>query len=278
VTRGTGDPTLHDQRGTEVSPGLILAADQIDAATVSPGDPVPVTLLWQATKPLPDILGSLRLELPNGPEIQRDDERIGGSFPSDRWPVGGTVREQRLLEVPPSAPPGRAIVELVVSDGPPVFLGSVTIRAVRRDFQPPSLAHPVQASFGDVIGLAGYDLSIDRPRPGGELVVTLVWQSLRTTATSYHVFVHLLDSTEHIWAQWDGEPRNWSYPVTAWVPGEYVVDRYTLSLPTPTPPGSFVLEVGLYDAVSGARATIVPKPGSPTQDRIILQSIDVVAR
>src|SRR5205823_5685230 len=162
-------------------------------------------------------------------------------------------------------------MSLVLGDATVVPLGSVAIRGVTRDFQRPATTHPLALRLGDGFALAGYDLSRDRIRPGDEAVVTLDWQALQATTRSYHVFVHLLDPQNHVVAQWDGVPRDWTYPTSAWLPGEYVVDTYRLKLPPQTPPESLTLEAGLYDVDSGQRLPVTPASGGPADNRAILQ-------
>ena len=48
-------------------------------------------------------------------------------------------------------------------------------------------------------------------------------------------------------------PANWTRPTTGWLPGEYVTDLHTLTLPAELPDGPLTLRVGLYDPATGAR-------------------------
>ncbi len=73
---------------------------------------------------------------------------------------------------------------------------------------------------------------------------------------SYHVFVHLIDDAGNILAQSDAIPANWTRPTTGWLPGEYVIDTHTLSLPAELPTCSLSLRIGLYDPATGARLRI----------------------
>ncbi|MCS6909681.1 MAG: hypothetical protein NZM11_03820 [Anaerolineales bacterium] len=74
-------------------------------------------------------------------------------------------------------------------------------------------------------------------------------------ADSYHVFVHLTDADGVIVAQSDGAPANGTRRTTGWLPGEYVVDPRTLSLPAGLTPGAYTLTAGLYRPDTGARLT-----------------------
>ncbi|MCB8929437.1 MAG: hypothetical protein H6652_27850, partial [Ardenticatenaceae bacterium] len=80
----------------------------------------------------------------------------------------------------------------------------------------------------------------------------LLWRAESEMPTSYRVFIHLVNADGQIVAQADGEPANWSRPTTGWVPGEYILDAHTLSLPPDLPPNAS-LRIGLYDPATGQR-------------------------
>jgi hypothetical protein len=275
VTLNQRDTSLKNQQSVEAAPGLTLIGDEFKASVVAPGDVVPVTLLWQSKAALGHVAASVAIQPASGPALTSADAPIGGDFPTEKWPVGATVREQRAVAVPATTPAGKAALVLKLPNGASATLGSIDVKAVQRDFSAPTLAHPVSASFGDSLALTGYQLSPDPPRRGSALGVTLSWHALRTPTVSYHVFVHLLDAKEHIWAQWDGEPKNWTYPVTAWVPGEYVSDSYSLDLPGSLPAGTYAIEVGLYDPATGQRLSVAGSAGPPAADHLVLQQVVV---
>lgn len=93
----------------------------------------------------------------------------------------------------------------------------------------------------------------ERSQPGGDLRVKLIWRAERPTGQNYKVFVHLLDATGQAVAQRDGEPVAWQRPTSTWQPGEEIVDRYGLALPSELPSGSYTLMIGLYEPATGAR-------------------------
>ena len=74
--------------------------------------------------------------------------------------------------------------------------------------------------------------------------------------TSHTVFVHLLDDARQVRGQRDGIPVNGAYPTTLWRPGEFVTDGYEIAVE----PGQYTVEVGLYDAASGARLPVASDP------------------
>ena len=107
-----------------------------------------------------------------------------------------------------------------------------------------------------VATLAGFTDSPSPPcslSPSLPCRLPLVWRAEMETATSYHVFVHLVDEAGNILAQSDGVPGDWTRPTTGWLPGEYVTDVHTLILPAELPDGPLTLRAGLYAPTTGKR-------------------------
>ncbi|MCI0476726.1 MAG: Gmad2 immunoglobulin-like domain-containing protein, partial [Anaerolineales bacterium] len=82
--------------------------------------------------------------------------------------------------------------------------------------------------------------------------VILYWRALAQMNTSYTVFVHLLDAQGKVIAAGDAVPGNGDFPTTGWIEDEYITDAHTLSLEN-VPPGTYQIEIGVYDPVTGAR-------------------------
>jgi hypothetical protein len=87
---------------------------------------------------------------------------------------------------------------------------------------------------------------------------------------NYTVFTHLVDESGMVRAQQDGMPVNGAYSTALWLPGEFVTDTHTLTLPSDLPPGDYGLEVGLYRAETGARLTV-----TGGGDRVTLGKVNV---
>jgi hypothetical protein len=121
-------------------------------------------------------------------------------------------------------------------------------------------AQPINESNG-WIRLNGYALT-PAAAPGGQVLLTLLWQSLQPVGTDYQVFVHLLDAQGNKLLQRDGQPVVWLRPTSTWQPGEIIADRYGLLLPATIPAGRYTLAVGLYDPVTGQRLAVSAGPAS----------------
>jgi uncharacterized membrane protein len=149
---------------------------------------------------------------------------------------------------------------------------------------------PIEAVFEDRIRLVGYVLETEhrglsaspRPpdpvslQPGGQLYLSLFWQSLAGIPSDYTVFTHLYDQSERLWGQKDGPPIDGSYPTSKWQLGETLVDRYEIPLHPQAPAGAYRLAVGLYDPSTGVR---LPVSGDASvlmgADRVLLTRVQV---
>ncbi len=111
----------------------------------------------------------------------------------------------------------------------------------------PDPAFPSGAAFGPEIQLAGYDFVV-----GEQLALTLFWRVGLRPDIPYTVFIHVLDEAGEIVAQRDVMPVDGALPTTCWQPGEFVRDAHRLDV-SALPPGTYVVQVGLYDQATGLR-------------------------
>jgi hypothetical protein len=110
--------------------------------------------------------------------------------------------------------------------------------------------------FGDDIRLLGYALDTSGVESGKPAHLVLYWQALAEVDLEYTVFVHALDESGQLVAQWDSMPRENKYPTTHWLPGRVVTDPHVLALPTGLASGTYRLAVGMYFWQTGERLPI----------------------
>jgi hypothetical protein len=140
-------------------------------------------------------------------------------------------------------------------------LGEIEVTAPDRVFEAVEMETAVSATFTQnnqplitLVGLTQSPVS-DPSASSGQVLqspISLLWRAETEMPTSYRVFIHLVDGDGQILAQADGEPANWSRPTTGWVPGEYIFDDHTLTLP-PNLPADANLRIGLYDPTTNQR-------------------------
>jgi hypothetical protein len=92
---------------------------------------------------------------------------------------------------------------------------------------------------------------------------------------SYTVFVHLLDASGVLRGQKDNVPASGAYPTTLWQPGEFVIDRYEIALPSDLPPGEYTLQAGMYLAGSGQRLAVSGGGDGVTSDGVVLGKVSI---
>lgn len=132
---------------------------------------------------------------------------------------------------------------------------------------PGSDPYPIQAQFGDVARLVGYD--VQRQQDGASVQLTLYWQALREVDRSYVVFVHVYDAAGQRIGQHDSPPGLGAFPTRGWVAGEYIVDPHPIELNgTATP---LVAWIGLYEPTTGARLPVADAAGNPSGDHLVIE-------
>lgn len=233
--------------------GLALLGYDLPVTTVRTGERLPFTLDWQA-EVAPGSDWQLAVNLIDGKgqiAMQTPISPVPG-YPTSQWRPKDTWRGIHTLLLSPRLSSGLYTLTLGFPEGPIIPLGALTVTAPAHTFTAPTFAHLQTARFSDLATLLGYDLS-PMPAPGTTLTLTLIWQANRETERSYKVFVHLMSTDGQLIAGSDATPAAWQRPTTGWVAGEYIVDRHELSLPVDLPTGHYVLEVGLYDEVTGIR-------------------------
>jgi len=256
--------------------------------TAKPGEQIPVTIYWQALQsPKEDV--AVRFQVRD----QADQVWEGGTwplagpnYPTTRWPARSIVAGRYAFLLPGDVAPGPAQVEVLPvnaaqTNPQPIPLFQVNVAGILRTFEVPPMSHQVNAHLDNKIKLLGYDLEPAHGvvSPGGTLRLVLYWQAQAPIATSYTVFTHVLDDQAHIWGQVDQLPASGARPTTGWVAGEVIADATVLALPSTTPPGEQVIEVGLYDPTTGQRLPAFDQRGQRLeQDRILLGRVHVIRR
>lgn len=262
--------TAHPQHAVEATLGdLSLLGYTAAPDTGTAGASVDYGLFWHAAdKPQGDWTVQVQLRNSAGEvQVEQSSRPADNSYPTSAWNVGETVLDWHNLSLPADLGVGEYQVFVLLSDASSgavagqASLGTLNVQNVPHQFTAPTVEHPLQVQFGGLIELLGYD-AVVTPKTAQ---ITLYWKSNGPSDKSYTVFVHLLDSTNRVVAQQDGIPAGGSRPTTGWVAGEYIVGNYTLGMPAQASPGGYQLEIGLYDAETGARLET-----ADGQDRVLI--------
>jgi hypothetical protein len=267
-----GPEWASDRPVVRYPPGLELQWEVL-RETVTAGETLYPTLTWRAEEqPGSDVATSIRLVGPDGTTwSQAADERpLGEMFTTHRWQSGQTGQQRFALPVPLGTPPGDYTVELLVYDPAsgtawePDALGTEAARAASTvDAQTPAAlalgriavtrpepTAPISsrlAQFGP-LALLGAKTAATTVAPGDEIPVEMMWQAVQSPGEPLVVVLQLLDQAGHVAAGLEAQPLDGRYPTQAWIQGEVVRDRHTLTLPVNLAPGSYRLIAGVYRA------------------------------
>jgi 4-amino-4-deoxy-L-arabinose transferase-like glycosyltransferase len=247
--------------------GVEMAAGQ---NTVPGGEPIIVTLYWQAMAAVANgYLSSVHLlgrEWQSVGQINRHP--ASGQIPTSRWRAGEIYRDVYHVYVDETAvAPSQLLVSASLYDTTagqplpatnlegqainPVLVGErARLAAVNLSPEP---ATPLDIPFADGVTLAGYRWGAETAVPGQTIPLTLTWQATGTPSQDYTVFVQLLDANREWVAGADAPPVNNFYPTSLWQRGDVVDDTHWLTIPADLEPGNYPVLVGLYDPVSGTR-------------------------
>jgi len=237
---------------------------------VAPGDPFFITLYWQTDERVNiDYFDTVQLFSGDLKVTQADQAMGTGSFPdypASQWKPGEIVRDTVFLQMPEDAPSPVALTLLVAAydRGTGVRVGEIMFGVVPLTrIEPltlPSDVIPVRAEFGiSKLFLTAYAIR--------ERALTLYWQADNASTEDAIIFVHLFDSNGNFAAGADSRPRNGLYPTLAWQAGEGIVDDHPLP---DAPPGTYTIKIGMYDAATQNRLTVVNANGEAIPDGVLV--------
>ncbi len=270
----------------EVGEGLRIVGVGALPDGIEVGHTFPLTLFWQAVRPPSgDYLARLRLVGADGTVVAEAAQAPGrADFPTSSWRQGEIVRDVWSFSVPVALPadPMTPVpagtyglyLDLVTADlrplSPSTDLGALRVTVPARDFSPPAVAHRVDAHLADMATLLGYGPLPADLQPGETFTLTLYWRADALIDRSYTVFVHLVGPDDHIYAQQDSVPVEWTRPTAGWFPAEFIRDEYRLTVDPAAPSGTYQIRVGWYDPHTGRRVPAVDAGGTPLGDHIVL--------
>jgi hypothetical protein len=247
-----------------------------------PGQPITITLYWQAKQALEQdadvtlqafVGGDHRIALVNGSPLGGHSTR-----PTSSWRPGEVIKDVWTMDLPEDAP-APALVRLDAGLFLPETLVTLPVRNLAGEDIPAAMAelrlepitwptyqgdHPLDLDFGHVIKLIGYELSPESET--GRLDVTLYWQAVASPGEAYTAFLHLLDSNGELVVQSDVIPGQGLFPTSAWQTGDVVLSQHQLDLNTDLPAGDYRLVAGLYHAFEGTRLPVFETGGEATPD------------
>jgi hypothetical protein len=249
---------------------LRLIGYHLGKKAVRPGDWLPVTLYWQATRPLTlNYSAFVHLLDQNGRSIaQVNTYPDGGKWPTSMLQPGKVLEDTYYVPVPPEteAPLATRLALGIFEFEDSVRAAKVAVNPAGETAEPivagppllphrwPVLAPPqtLEANFGNQIRLIGYNPINDKKiRPGETVSLSLYWETLQAPGQNLNLFIHLIDPTTGAQvAGFDGPPQ---FPTGFWQPGNTFIDTRALAFPPDLPPGDYELRIGWYNLINFSR-------------------------
>jgi hypothetical protein len=288
-----GDITIPPELHLAAASGeeIEIAGYLLPESAVTAGDFVPLTLAMRAPAGTEDYyvpvlhIGDLSYPFTTDSHVTSPD-----------WQPGEIIVERFDFALPHDLPAGtypiRASLKNLSTDinsATSLSLGSLAVAGQDH----PMLLDNLLANFRQRVGLEWAVARSNGRRasapwgeplvanPGDTISLVLGWKSLDYAEESYTIFVHLIDLANRPILALDYTPLGGAAPthlwIPKWLPGQQLIDPYRLEIPTGLAPGTYLIEVGLYEMVGGRRLQIADQEGNSVGDRYILGSVIVQA-
>lgn len=254
-----------------------------EQARATLGSYMGITLYWEITQPLEKdyVIRVEGFSKAQGYSLRTKHEQqpANGSSPTHTWKVGEIYREHYFLQVwdhtpaPLLAnfrvqivdPTGNQELPTRCGDAPcEPRLGEAAITSAPNQVKQwrnlPPLAY--WSANQPLYSLITTTLPSE-VRQGEKLQFRLVWHSLIDHQNETKTFVHVLNDSGQVVAQYDGLPRQGEYPRTAWLRDEIIPDEYTVEGVAQLPAGTYQVLLGTYDAQSLERIPAYADNGTP---------------
>jgi hypothetical protein len=259
----------------ELLPGLTLVGfESLPGETVRSGEQVKTSMIWQAGDTGVTENFSIYLVAKLGEDGQSDLDQdewslsepvglAGASYPTSRWQPDELLRGWLTARVPASFEPGLYQLSLRLTtankSGQEVLtlpIGNFQVEGWLRNFDAPQPQIELGANYGGLVTLVGLDADTDTLSPGNTLTVRLYWRAEAEVEQNYTTFVQLIGPDGLLYGQVDQTPGAGEFPISGWLPGEYLTDPYAVSLAADAPSGDYQIVIGLYDPNTGERLPV----------------------
>jgi choline-sulfatase len=147
---------------------------------------------------------------------------------------------------------------------PPGYADKMTRGIIPADAPDPRPPIALDADIGEQIRVIGADITPASVARGGEVTVTIYFQSKKRLADRWRLFFHLdgpggFRNLDHV-------PVDGLMPVDRWHPGQRIRDVQHVFIPVTTPPGVYTFSVGAFR--SADRLKVTPARLTDGRDRL----------
>ena len=202
------------------------------------------------------------------------------------WQPGVRALQWLELALPPDLPPleytlqvglqerstSRTLFLKGTTERPAFVLQTIhteraTAAPVLEKFRIPNACH---VDFGGIFTLRGYSVSKRILQAGATTHVSLFWEVARTPAERYRLETWLVAEDGEPIMLMGEEPLEGDYPTDAWQAGQWVRDRFDLTIPANLPSGPYALYVGWRDPSGDWLSD--PSPNANLGQLLVLES------
>jgi hypothetical protein len=125
----------------------------------------------------------------------------------------------------------------------------------------------IDYDWGHQVRLVGYQVWPAWVKPGQPIVLNLYWHGLTDQPGEYKTFVQVVNGHSEPLVQGDGHFLSEQY---RWRQGGMVPDQYLLWIGPETPPGDYLVRMGLFNPDSSARVAVYSPSGETLGNQISL--------
>jgi 4-amino-4-deoxy-L-arabinose transferase-like glycosyltransferase len=204
------------------------------------------------------------------PQGQTDLTLINAALDDQPAPLDARLAEDLFPVVEPLVTSSASYSATHLVSSLSTRLITLTQAAVAVGAGPISSSISLPLDFGDRLELIGYEVRRPIVAPGKNIRLTSYWRAKDRGAEPLSFFVHVLDAQGNLAAQWDG----YTYAPYNVQPGDIIAQVHFIPIPANFAEGTYRLQLGLYQALTGERVPIVIA-GQPVGDQIWLQPIEI---
>jgi hypothetical protein len=131
--------------------------------------------------------------------------------------------------------------------------------------EPPQPQHKLGVNMEDKLEVIGYDLADDRGKlvdvvsPGRSCHFKTYYRVLAPVTTEWEGFIHI--DGYHRRHNGDHKPMNGKYPMSLWLPGDYLVDDHEFKLEPNFTSGTYTIYFGLFAGDTRLKVVSGPSDG-----------------
>lgn len=136
--------------------------------------------------------------------------------------------------------------------------------------------NPLDATFGDMLGVTGFDLPAGHTfTPGDILPISLLWEPVTEIDRDYNIGLYLVNPEGIVYAQRDGLPQATFGRTSTWQTGASYRDNHGLRLPLDLPTGDYRLLLAVYYWEDGERLSVITSSEDAPQNDLSLARITI---